>query len=97
VTYDDIIDVINRLGHHLPPHPDLAPRILRVNTPTWHSLKRATRNTTPGVFANSEPLGNLFGLDIVVDDTLPAGAWRITTADGTLLRDSRSTNPIEAP
>lgn len=81
------------LAAYRPSDPDLDPRRIRMHPAFWYRLVANASILWPGV---SDPK-LLAGLAVDVDDTLPDRVWQLCAADGTLLRDSRSTNDPNGP
>lgn len=77
------------IGRYQPPHPDMAPAVLRLTNADYHRLYRDAEGRA--LFHGPD---RLLGLTIETDPPVPDGTWQILAADRTLLRDSRSTNEV---
>lgn len=84
--------VLNAVGHLRAALPGLEPHTLKLSHYTYMGLIQYLNAQQAGSYGPH--VNNLLGLALQTDDFVPAGVWRIHAADGTLLRDSRSTNPI---
>jgi len=87
------------IGRWEPPHPDTEPTRIRMSRDVYDRIRM--NPPAPGSGAYPVPsfhisiIGNLLGLTVDVDNRLEPGVWQVYATDGTLLRDSRSTNQVE--
>lgn len=80
------------VGRWVPPDPDTVPDSVRLHPATIDRIRTSPLILHPDLDPTAGRGAALFGLRIIPDPALPPGVWRVCTADGTLLRDSRSTN-----
>lgn len=89
-------DLMAFLNGFRPPHPDLTPGQIRVHPGLYNRIISDPTLTGLGIRDTGPPPrpARLLGFELIVGNDLPAGVWRVCTRNGTLLRDSRSPNPI---
>lgn len=93
MTGSPIVDVVRFMTCFRPPDPDYTPRSIRM-APNVMTALYTHPPPEPPLTAAVAPT-HLYGLDIIVDPSLPPGVWRLVDVYGRLIRDSRSTNPPE--
>lgn len=82
-------DLSEFIGRYIPAHPDAVPVAVRVGPVTEYALRAGHCQYQPPNLP-----ATLFGLRIEQGGDLPPGVWQLLAADGSLLRDSRSTNEV---
>ena len=86
------------LGRWQPSDPGIVPARIRMARDVYDRVRMNA--PAPGSGAYPVPsfhvgvVGNLFGVAVDVEDHLEPGVWQVYASDGTLLRDSRSTNEV---
>jgi hypothetical protein len=83
--------IIQFVGHYSPPWPDLTPAKVRINPGDFTALMTDSTFRRPPTVATH----SIFGLEVVYDDTLPEGVWRVAASDDTLIYDSRQSGPVK--
>lgn len=78
--------LLDFLHYWVPPTPDMVPMRIRL-----HPSQRGPVLTDP-LLGPQAHTGHLLAMEITWDDRLPAGVWQVCALDGSLIRDSRSTN-----
>jgi hypothetical protein len=87
------------VGRWRPPHPDKVPARIAMHPTAYQRIRMLPANPSAGKFAppifhiGPSP-ENLIGMAVDIDPALEPDVWRVYAADGTLLRDSRSTNEV---
>ena len=87
-AFNDILDFTRR---YIPRDPDDRPGSIRAAGATYAALVARLRPLLDGWGAPGQP-HQLTGLPVTVDESLPAGAWRVVAVSGDIIRDSRSVN-----